>query len=51
MKTVVVNGASPVVRGQLGFVDPATMAAVDHSYSAEESAEVMEHLRSLGYVE
>jgi hypothetical protein len=28
MKTVVVNGASPVVRGQLGFVDPATMAAL-----------------------
>jgi hypothetical protein len=28
MKTVVVNGAAPVVRGQLGFVDPATMAAL-----------------------
>jgi hypothetical protein len=28
MKTVVVNGASPVVRGQLGFVDPATLAAL-----------------------
>ena len=28
MKTVVVNGASPVVRGQIGFVDPATMAAL-----------------------
>jgi len=28
MRTVVVNGASPVVRGQLGFVDPATMAAL-----------------------
>jgi hypothetical protein len=28
MKTVVVNGASPVVRGQIGFVDPATLAAL-----------------------
>ncbi|OAI56256.1 hypothetical protein AYO47_02150 [Planctomyces sp. SCGC AG-212-M04] len=28
MKTVVVNGAAPVVRGQLGFLDPATMAAL-----------------------
>lgn len=28
MKTVVVNGSSPVVRGQLGFVDPATLTAI-----------------------
>ena len=28
MKTVVVNGASPVVRGQFGFVDPATLTAL-----------------------
>lgn len=31
--------------------DPATVAAVDYSYSEDESAEVLEHLRSLGYVE
>lgn len=28
MRTVVVNSSSPVVRGQLGFVDPATIAAL-----------------------
>jgi predicted AlkP superfamily phosphohydrolase/phosphomutase len=31
--------------------DPATLAMVDDGYSEGESAEVMEHLRSLGYVE
>ncbi|QDT54035.1 hypothetical protein Pan44_20620 [Caulifigura coniformis] len=28
MKTVVVNGSSPVVRGQFGYLDPATIAAL-----------------------
>ncbi len=28
MKTVVVNGSSPIVRGQFGFVDPATLTAL-----------------------
>lgn len=28
LKTVVVNGSSPIVRGQLGFVDPASMVAI-----------------------
>jgi len=28
MKTVVVNGSSPVVRGQFGYLDPATLAAL-----------------------
>jgi predicted AlkP superfamily phosphohydrolase/phosphomutase len=31
--------------------DPPTVAVADDGYSADESAEVLEHLRSLGYVE
>jgi hypothetical protein len=43
MKTVVVNGASPVVRGQLGFVDPITLTALGLGIAGVTLAAVAVH--------